>query len=96
MGVGPGATAVATLPNRTGGWRVVDCWVVSNGATAGTITVNNVTAAAAVSNAMVPGNAGVITRSTLAANATFAGSGQINAVGAGNPDSTVYVTLIPL
>jgi hypothetical protein len=96
MVVGAGATATATLPNRTGGWRVIDCWVVSAGLAGGTITVRNVTAAADVSNAMGVGAAGVITRTTQAANSVFAGGGQISAVGAANPDSTVYVNLIPL
>jgi len=96
MVVGAGQTALATLPNRTGGWRVIDCWVVSAGLAGGTITVRNVTAAADVSNAMGVGAAGVITRTTQAANSVFAGGGQISAVGAANPDSTVYVNLIPL
>jgi hypothetical protein len=96
MVVGAGATATATLPNRAGGWRVIDCWVVSAGLAGGTITVRNVAAAADVSNAMGVGASGVITRTTQAANSVFAGGGQIGAVGAGNPDSTVYVNLIPL
>lgn len=96
MDVGAGLTATATLPARAGGWRIVEVWIVSGGATAGTITVNNVTAGLAVTNAMVPGNAGIITRTTTAANANIAGGGQITAVGAGNPASVCYLTLLPL
>jgi hypothetical protein len=96
LNVGAGLTATATLPARAGGWLVTDCWIVSGGASAGSVTVNNVTAAAAVSNGMLPGNATKVTRTTDVANATFAGGGQLTAVGVGNPASVCYVSFLPL
>ena len=96
LAVGAGLTATAVLPARAGGWRVVDCWIVSGGPTAGNITIRNVAAAADVSNAMTPGNAGVVTRTTQITSATFAGGSALVAVGVGNPASVAYVNLIPL
>jgi hypothetical protein len=45
---------------------------------------------------MIPGNSTKITRTTDVANATFAGGGQLTAVGVGNPASVCYVSFLPL
>jgi len=93
--VGAGATVNTVLPARTNGFRVIDAWIVSGGATAGTITVQT-TAPANVSSAMVPGNAGQVTRTGDIANATFASGATIRVTGAGNPASVCYISLLPL
>jgi hypothetical protein len=51
------------LPARVGGWRVVDAYIISAGPTGGTVQVLT-TGGLTVSNAMVPGNADVLTRAT--------------------------------
>ena len=53
-----------TLPPRTGGWRLVDAYIRSTGGTAGTMTLLDATGGNAMTNAMVPGNANVVTRAT--------------------------------
>jgi hypothetical protein len=88
---GGAATAVIALPSRATGFNVVDAHVRSEGGTGGTVTVNN-QASAAVSDAMVPGNTGVITR----AGSIDAGNGDgvtgLELVfAAGSPACTVFV-----
>lgn len=93
--VGAGATVNTVLPARTNGFRVIDAWIVSGGATAGTITVQT-TAPANVSTAMVPGNAGQVTLTADINNATFASGATIRVTGAGNPAAVCYISLLPL
>ena len=93
--VGAGAVVNTVLPARANGFRVIDAWIVSGGATAGTITVQT-TAPADVSTAMVPGNAGKVTRTGDINNATFASGATIRVTGAGNPASVCYISLLPL
>ena len=51
-----------TLPARTGGWRLVDAFVRSRGGTAGNLTLLDATGGNAMTDAIVPGNADVVTR----------------------------------
>jgi hypothetical protein len=96
---GGGGTNVITLTQvRSGGWRVVDAYIVSGGATAGDVTVQRGSDNAAITNAMVPGNADVVTRATsiLLANATIANQGTLKFVTAGaTPACTAFVRLEP-
>ena len=93
-----GASSVDTvLPVRAGGFKVYDVHIVSGGATGGTVTVQTAGGAAAVSNAMVPGNATLITRTTLLDNTVFASGATIRvAVAAGAPLGNCYIALTPL
>lgn len=96
---GGGGTNVITLTQvRSGGWRVVDAYIVSGGATAGSVTVTRGSDDAAITDAMVPGNATVVTRAgaiTLA-NATIANQGTLKFVSAGaTPACTAFVRLEP-
>jgi hypothetical protein len=59
--------------------------------------VQTAAGAANVTNAMVPGNAGVVTRATDLNNTSFASAATIRvAVGAGAPAGVCYIALIPL
>lgn len=86
------------LPARVGGWRVVDAYIISGGPTGGSVQVQT-TAAAAVTNAMVPGNADIVTRNgalTLA-NATFASAASIRlAIANGSPATEAFIRIEPL
>lgn len=53
-----------TLPARTGGWKCIDAYTRSRGGTAGTLTLLDATGGNAMTDAIVPGNANVITRAT--------------------------------
>jgi len=87
------------LPARTGGWRIIEVWIRSNGATGGNLKVQTAGSAADVTDAMVPGNNNVITRCAqiLNANATFAGGAtvRLNAAG-GTPAGEAFLMLQPL
>jgi hypothetical protein len=86
------------LPARVGGWRVVDSYIISGGPTGGSVQVQT-TAPAAVTDAMVPGNANVVTRnaSLTLANATFASAASIRfAVANGSPATEAFVRIEPL
>lgn len=86
------------LPARTGGWRVVDAYIRSDGATGGTLTVQTAGGAASVTDAMVPGNANVITRAAqvINANATFASGATVRlAVGGGAPAGEAFLRIEP-
>jgi len=86
------------LPARVGGWRVVDAYIISAGATGGSVQVNT-TAPAAVTNAMVPGNADVVTRnsSLTLANATFASGASIRlTIANGSPATEAFIRIEPL
>lgn len=93
---GPTDTA---LPARTGGWRAVDGYIVSGGASAGTVTVQTAGGAATVSDAMVPSvlGAGGITRMALVQNNTFAGGAIVRIAPAGGaPSGEAFLRLEPL
>lgn len=53
-----------TLPARTGGWMLVDAFVRSAAGTGGNYTLKDAAGGNAMTNAIVPGNANVITRAT--------------------------------
>ncbi len=89
------------LPARVGGWRMMDAYLRSGGATAGNITARTAAAGGgnAVTDAMVPGNANVITRaaSLVAADEDFASGATVFFNGAGGPPATtVYATFVGL
>lgn len=88
-----------TLPLRTGGWRVVDAYIVSGGAAAGSVQVQTAGGAANITDPMVPGAAaGGITRAanvnltngTLASGATV----RVN-VAAGALAGTCFIRIEP-
>lgn len=96
-GVGP---TDLVLPARVGGWRVVDAYIVNNsgGAGAGTLQVQT-GAGVAISDAMVPGLANVITRalSVDLAAGTLASGGTLRLAGAaGTTAGIAYVRFEPL
>lgn len=81
---GNGTTAV-TLPVRAAGWRVVDFWIASGGAGAGTVQVQRGSDNAVITDALVPGATPAITRAAAltTANNLIASSGVVNFVRAG-------------
>lgn len=96
-----GASFVDTaLPARVGGWRVVDAYINSGGAAAGSVQVQTAGGAANITNTMVPGAAaGDITRAanvnltngTLASGATV----RVN-VAAGALAGSCFIRIEPL
>ena len=91
---GVNTTSIA-MPARTGGWRVVDAYLRSGGATGGTATVQNHTAAA-ITNAMVPGNADIITRAASInnGNAVIAGGNNLSIVTIlGTPSGEAFISI---
>jgi hypothetical protein len=92
---GAGPTAVV-LPARVGGWRVVDAYIIANGAGATLQVFNGVNP---VTNAMAEGGANAVTRAgtiTLA-NATFPSAGSVTLTGAGGTSGgTVFLRVEPL
>lgn len=94
------STTDFALPQRTGGsWRVINAWIRSDGATGGSVQLQTAGGAANVTDAMVPGNANVITRcaSITNANATFASgaTARLN-ITAGAPAGEAFLMLQPL
>jgi hypothetical protein len=82
------------LPARTGGFRLVDAYIRSNGATGGTLTVQTAGGGANCTDAMVPGNANVITRASqiINANCTFASGATVRlAAAAGAPAGEAFI-----
>jgi hypothetical protein len=91
---GVNTTSIA-MPARTGGWRVVDAFIRSGGATGGTAIVQN-HAAAAITNAMVPGNADIITRcaSINNGNAVIAGGNNLSIITSlGAPSGEAFISI---
>lgn len=98
---GVGGTFVDTaLPGRTGGWRVVDAYINSGGAAAGSVQVQTAGGLANITGLMVPGAAaGDITRAgnvnltngTLASGATV----RVN-VAAGALAGECFIRIEPL
>ena len=96
-----GASFVDTvLPARVGGWRVVDAYINSGGAAAGSVQVQTAGGGANITNTMVPGaGAGDITRAsnvnltngTLASGATI----RVNVV-AGALAGECFIRIEPL
>ena len=97
---GAGASFIDyVLPIRVGGWRVVDAYIVSGGAAAGSVQLQTAGGVANITNTMVPGAAaGDITRAanvnltngTLASGATL----RVN-VAAGALAGTCFVRIEP-
>jgi len=95
-----GASFVDTLlPARVGGWRIVDAYINSGGAAAGSVQVQTAGGATNITNTMVPGAAiGEITRAsnvdmtngTLASGATV----RVN-VAAGALAGTCFIRIEP-
>lgn len=95
-----GASFVDTsLPARVGGWRIVDAYINSGGAAAGSVQVQTAGGATNITNTMVPGAAiGDITRAsnvdmtngTLASGATV----RVN-VAAGALAGTCFIRIEP-
>lgn len=84
------------LPPRVGGWRVVDAYIVANGA-GGTLQVFN--GASPVTNNMAEGGANVVTRATglTLANATFPSGGSITLTTvAGTSGGSIFLRVEPL
>ena len=98
-GAGASTTDIV-LPARTGGWRVVDAYINSGGAAAGSVQVQTAGGAANVTNPMVPGAAvGAITRANLVdpANNTFASGATLRlAIAAGALAGEAFVRIEPL
>lgn len=90
---GAGPTDIV-LPAR--GLRVTDARLVSSGA-GGTVQVQTAAGAANVTDAMVPGAAGAITRAAAVTNPTFAAGATIRVVGAaGTLAGNLYITFEPV
>lgn len=80
----------------TRAWQLAHAEFISDGATGGTVQVKTAAGAAAVSDAMVPGNAGEITRPASLANRGFAAASGLRIVGGGaNPGGTMMLQWIP-
>lgn len=85
------ATSNHALPRRPNGWKMVDAYIISGGGTGGSFKITGV---GDVTNAMVPGNAGGITRTTQMANNTFASEESYSTVTTGgNPGGTYYIRI---
>lgn len=93
------STTDFALPARTGGWRIVDAYIISGGATGGTVQLQTAGGASNVTDAMVPsalGNGG-ITRCALLLNNTFAGGSNVRInVAAGAPAGEAFIRIEPL
>lgn len=88
-----------TLPARTGGWRVVDSYIISGGAAAGSVQVQTAGGGANITNPMVPSatlngvtRAGVVdlTNGAVASGATI----RVN-VAAGALAGTCFIRIEP-
>jgi hypothetical protein len=98
-GAGASTTDVV-LPARTGGWRIVDAYISSGGAAAGSVQVQTAGGAANITNTMIPGgNVGAITRANLVdpANSTVASGATIRLnVAAGANAGEAFIRIEPL
>lgn len=87
------------LPARVGGWRIVDAYIVSGGAAAGSVQVQTAAGAANITNAMVPsGGSGDITRATNVnlTNGTVASGATVRVnVAAGALAGTCFIRIEP-
>jgi hypothetical protein len=80
---GPGATQTATLPTRTGGWRVTGFRGVntSGGPGAGSVKLQVATGTVDITEAMIPGASNeTFQNTTLVYTATLASAGVLNFV----------------
>lgn len=69
---------------------------ISGGATGGTVQLQTAGGASNITNAMVPGNAGDITRPTNVSNRNLAAGATLRVAGAvGNPGGTLMLRLLP-
>ena len=92
---GAGPTAVV-LPARVGGWRVVDAYIIANGA-GGTLRVKN--GVNNITNPMAEGGADTITRATNCSltNGVFLSGGTVSLEGAaGTSGGTAFIRVEPL
>ena len=98
-GAGASTTDVV-LPARVGGWRIVDAYISSGGAAAGSVQVQTAGGAANITNTMVPGAAaGDITRATNVnlTNGTVASGATIRLnVVAGALAGSCFIRIEPL
>lgn len=98
-GAGASTTNI-TLPARVGGWRIVDAYINSGGAAAGSVQVQTAGGAANITNAMVPGAAlGDITRASNVnlTNGTVASGATIRLnVAAGALAGECFIRIEPL
>lgn len=98
-GAGASTTDVV-LPARVGGWRVVDAYITSGGAAAGSVQLQTAGGANNISNSMVPGgNLGAITRANLIdpTFSTIASGGTIRLnVAAGALAGEAFIRIEPL
>ena len=79
--------------------RLVDAYIRSDGATGGSVQVQTAAGAANCTDAMVPGNANVLTRATqtVIANCTFAASATVRlSIAAGAPLGEAFLHFEPL
>jgi hypothetical protein len=87
------------LPARVGGWRVVDSYILSGGAAAGSVQVQTAGGLANISNTMNPGAAaGAVTRATGIdlTNGTVASGATIRVnVAAGANAGTCFIRIEP-
>lgn len=97
---GAGASFTDTaLPARVGGWRIVDAYINSGGAAAGSVQVQTAGGAANITNTMVPGAAiGDVTRATNVnmTNGTLASGATVRVnVAAGSLAGTCFIRIEP-
>lgn len=94
VAAGAGNTDIAAnlIPRA---FEVFSVEFVSAGATGGTVQLQTAGGGANVTDAMVPGNANIVTRPTTMANRAFAANAgmRVNAA-VGNPGGTMYVYLL--
>jgi hypothetical protein len=98
---GGNVDSIITLPQRPGGWQVQNVFLRSRGASAGTLTLRDTAAGAgaALTDAMVPGNADILTYATtiVQAQENRASSSQLFLNGAGGPPAcTGYIEVVGL
>ena len=82
-----------TLPTRTGGWRLIDAYLRSTAGTGGNLQLKDAAAGNAMTDAIVPGNANVITRAAQIITAQQVAASASTPVwdgAAGTPATTCY------
>jgi hypothetical protein len=90
---GGNADQAFTLPARTGGWRLIDAYVRSTAGTGGNLTLKDAAGGNAMTDAIVPGNANVITRAAqiiVGEQVAASGSTPVWDGAASTPATTCY------
>lgn len=88
-----------TLPARTNGWRLIDAYVRSTDGTGGNLTLKDAAAGNAMTDAIVPGNANIITRAAqiiVGEQVAASASTPVWDGAAGTPATTCYSVWIGL